>query len=98
MKNRGHARVGLTIRYKAGLLFPAPDLTVTILDTECTISDREQISLDIERGEYDIRFSSRGNETVYHAVIEEDTVLSIGRNRRVGRIKVRDVTKRCNRP
>ncbi len=94
MSNRDHARVGLAIRYKAGFLFPAPDLTVTILDTECTISDREQISLDIERGEYDIRFSSRDNKTVYHAVIEGDTVLSIGRNRKVGGISIKDVTKK----
>ncbi len=94
MSNRDHARVGLTIRYKAGFLFSAPDLTVTILDTECQISDREQISLNIERGEYDIRFGSRGNETVYHTVIEGDTVLSIGRNRKVGGIRVRNMTKR----
>ncbi len=98
MKSRDHAKVGLTIRYKAGFLFPAPDLTVAILDTECQISDREQISLGIERGEYDIRFSSGGSETVYHAVIEGDTVLSIGRNRRIGGIKVRDVSgKYCRR-
>ncbi len=89
-----HVRVGLTIRYDAGFFFIAPEITVSLLGTEVVMSNKEQLSMDIEMGEYDIRFESGGKGSTYHAIIDGDTVLSIRWNRKVGGIRVKDVTKK----
>lgn len=92
MRDKDHVRIGLTIRYDAGFLFIAPELTVTILGTECVLSNKEQLALEIEMGEYDIDFKSGGKETTYHVNVEGDTVLSIKWNRSIGGIRIKDVT------
>lgn len=65
-----------------------PDLHVTVLGKEYHLRNDQRIELELEEGEYDMRFQSTVHTKDRRVSLHGDTKLSVGLNRLTGAIEI----------